>query len=696
MNSLPVLNTDPDACLHRETPTRWQTLAVVLLITISAVLHAVMIWHAAPLQSANDRSRWCTVRALCETGSYEIDEVRQRPGWDTIDLIRRDGHFYSTKPPLQATWVAAVVAVLQRVTGWSFDRDLGQIHAVTLLLINGLPFVIGLMGLAAWYHQTDATPQVCLVGLSVAAFGTLISPFLTSLNNHTPAAWGVLIATLCWQWPPPSREGWQGIRFLLWGFSASWAAAHDLPAAAFAAAMGLFALRENWRWTLAAFVPAAIIPVAASLACNVAALGTWRPAYAGYGTDSYLFIEQGVPSYWLQPQGIDRNLDSPAMYLMNCLIGHHGWFSLTPIWLLVAWKSWATAANITAERRLYLRVMWLLSAIVIGFYLTRTENYNYGGVSCGLRWAIFLIPLWIIGLSYVFSQMTCACCQIGCTAVLLGLSVYSAWSPMSKAWQQPWLYQLAEQQGWIATKDPPPAFDHLLYSWFDHLPETTSEQPVWVEFARADDQDAATRIRLTCVGDIRLAGRNCADVRWSRYEYEVLVEERRWLIDREHFAAGRPSAECLRWADADVTPQAQQADLAHYRGLPLLKAYHPGYERYVQTPLRTDAFACQRAAAQCDVADEVTSRVYRHRSDIWLSREIPFGTARREVTVSDARSGEVLRREIWETIACEPAVSPTSPVTREMFTKPVPIFRQVASPARRAVRVQPEELMNSQ
>jgi hypothetical protein len=47
-----------------------------------------------PFLSANDRSRWCTVRALVELGTYQIDDIISQPNWDTIDMIKRpdNGH----------------------------------------------------------------------------------------------------------------------------------------------------------------------------------------------------------------------------------------------------------------------------------------------------------------------------------------------------------------------------------------------------------------------------------------------------------------------------------------------------------------------------------------------------------------------------------------------------------------------------
>ena len=51
-----------------------------------------------PFLSANDRSRWTTVRALVEKdmrvegAPYAIDKVIQEHNWDTIDMVKHDGH----------------------------------------------------------------------------------------------------------------------------------------------------------------------------------------------------------------------------------------------------------------------------------------------------------------------------------------------------------------------------------------------------------------------------------------------------------------------------------------------------------------------------------------------------------------------------------------------------------------------------
>ena len=73
--------------------------------------------------------------------------------------------------------------------------------------------------------------------------------------------------------------------------------------------------------TLAFFVPAALVPVAAFFLTNYLALGTWRPAYGEFGGPWYEY--EG--SYWGDPSrhhGIDwaRLKESEAVYALHLLI----------------------------------------------------------------------------------------------------------------------------------------------------------------------------------------------------------------------------------------------------------------------------------------------------------------------------------------------------------------------------------------
>jgi hypothetical protein len=645
--------------------SRGSIFLAATIIVAAAVLHAVVISHAEPLQNANDRSRWSTIRALLEDGSYQIDRVRQIPGWDTIDLVRVDGHFYSTKPPLMATWVAGVVWGIQSVTGWTFDRDLKAINQATLLVINGLPFVLWLVAFAVRLPTLTANRATAGFALMTAAFGTLLSPFLASLNNHTVAAMGVALAIFVWLRPNPSAGI---VSFAVWGFGCGWSVCHDLPAGLFAAWM----LREAWRRsrfaTLVGFLPGAALPVVAFLVCNYASTGSFIPAYAGYGGDSYRFIHEGVPSYWLDPQGVDRNLDDPLAYLFHCLVGHHGWFALTPLWLIVIAAIPLVRID---EAPLHRRLLWgtvAVTAGIVGFYLTRTQNYNYGGVSCGLRWAIFLTPLWVGSLAVALDRFASRPKIIAPLAlVAFAASAYSAWEPLGRPWQQPWIFRSGEQQSWFNYHAPLPELPRPLFGWIAELPK--SDAAAWIEYRRVDALGTPEILRLKQQPDGTVARRPLAVIAVERRRGADRMEQRVLRIDRKRFQEGRPPAECLVWTDDNVTAATQQADLAFYRGLPLMRPYHPGVIRYLKTVLRTDALKCQRTAAQVDYGPKNAAPL-RYRCDLWRTDELPFGTARVEWTVTDPVTGAVLQREAWEVAACHPPVAPASSLRVEDFAAP--------------------------
>ena len=77
------------------------------------------------------------------------------------------------------------------------------------------------------------------------------------------------------------------------------------------------------------------------LATQYAAFGQFRPVYEEFGTKSYNY--EG--SYWNTPLEMDylnvpredgRFQESYQLYLFHMTFGHHGVFSLSPIFLLAA------------------------------------------------------------------------------------------------------------------------------------------------------------------------------------------------------------------------------------------------------------------------------------------------------------------------------------------------------------------------
>ena len=640
-----------------ETGAGSRRSACVLIVLVALALHIAALLNAKPLQSANDRSRWCTVWSLVERGTFQIDEIRQRPGWDSIDIIHDDGHFYSTKPPLLTVIVAGLTKCVTRATGWTLLDDTHSVTTAVLLIVNILPFAVSLWLLHAVLSRHARTGWCHLFVLSTAAFGTLLTPFLMTFNNHTVAAAGVMVALFALM-RLLSDEAPRGWTFGLCGLAAAWACANELPAGAFGLATFLFAWRRSFRQTLSWYVPAALVPLMALVVTNVIATGSWKPAYASYGSSKYNFIIDGVPSYWMNPQGVDRNLDSPLMYFVHCTVGHHGIWSLSPIFLLSI-IGWLMSHRVRdAALRSVLRCGAVLTVVVLAFYLTRTQNYNYGGVSCALRWSLWLTPFWLIALIPVLDAIVSSITLRWLSLLLLVASIVSAWLSVPNPWQQPWLFHRMEERGWIDYYEEPTPLPRPLWTWFASLPEmteTTTESP-WIEFASSAPNGQSSRMRLTYQreGTQEASGLVAVDVMQTNSLGEP-GESRTLLIDAARFKAGAAPAEFLRWQDLAVTPEQQQADLAFVRGLPLKQEFRPGVVRYLKTPLRRDALRCQRAAAQVAHSTDAGKPPLRYRCDVWLCDEVPFGVAQFEFQVTTADGSALLHHERWTVTACQPA-----------------------------------------
>ena len=631
--------------------------ACALIVLIAVALHIAALFNAKPLQSANDRSRWCTVWSLVERGTFQIDEIRRRPGWDSIDIIHDNGHFYSTKPPLLTVIVAGLTWCVTRITGWTLLDDTHSVTTAVLLVVNILPFAVSLGLLHAVLNRHARTRWCRLFVLGAAAFGTLLTPFLMTFNNHTVAATGVMVALFALM-RLLSDEAPRGWTFGLCGLAAAWACANELPAGAFGLATFLLAWRRSPRQTLGWYVPAVLVPLAALVVTNVLATGSWRPAYAGYGSSKYNFVIDGVPSYWMHPQGVDRNLDSPLMYFVHCTVGHHGIWSLSPVFLL-AIVGWLRSHRVRdLALRSVLRCGAALTVIVLAFYLTRTQNYNYGGVSCALRWSLWLTPFWLLALIPLLDATANSITMKSIASLLLAASVVSAWLPVPNPWQQPWLFRRLEERGWIDYHEEPTPLPRPLWTWFASLPEipeSAAESP-WIEFASSAANGQTSKLRLTCrrEGTQAAGGLVAMDVTRTDSLGER-SESRTLFLDAARFRAGAAPAEFLRWPDRAVTPGQQQADLAFVRGLPLKQEFRPGVVRYLKTPLRRDAFRCQRAAAQVALPSGADNTPLRYRCDVWLCDELPFGVAQFEFQVTTAADGTLLHHERWTVTACQPA-----------------------------------------
>ena len=146
-----------------------------------------------PFLSANDRSRWATVRSLVEHGTYAIDDVVSQRGWDTIDMVKHKGadgadHLYSSKPPLMATLMAGEYWLIYRATGATLGEYPYEIGRFMLVTINVIPMLVYFYVLALLAERLGTTDWSRIFMLAAACFGTFLTTFAVSINNHLPAA----------------------------------------------------------------------------------------------------------------------------------------------------------------------------------------------------------------------------------------------------------------------------------------------------------------------------------------------------------------------------------------------------------------------------------------------------------------------------------------------------------------------------
>ena len=601
-----------------------------------------------PLLSANDRSRWCTVWSLVERGTYQIDEIIEQPGWDTIDKVRHREHFYSSKPPWLSTVAAGIYWVGKHVFGWDLLRNPRLVTRAVLLLLNLIPTLVALYLICELCERYARSNFTRIFVTFTAAFGTLVTSFAATFNNHTVAACCVTM-TLYQLLKILTAERTSGWHFALAGLFAALSCMSELPATLFALAAFAVVLRCDARQAWTRFVPVALLPLTFFFVTNYLATGGWKPFYLYYGTEKYEYIYRGVPSYWMRPAGLDRSLDSPWVYLLHCTVGHHGVLSLSPVVLLslCSWgrltRQWRRGEPLSQFENLLLGMGCGLTVVVLCFYLTRTQNYNYGGNSAGLRWMLWLVPFWLLSMIPILDALRSRGFRAA-ALMCLAVSTFSMTSALDNPWRHPWLFQLMSDWKWIQYQATPPSFDPPRSTWFDRLPR--GDMPgQWAEWEGVDGQGELLRMRLTDLGlevkqtrslrKLRLTSTRGTQIEWS---HDIMV-------DTALFARQKSVQDLVVWEEPLPSEAERQFVWSLLHGLPVTdrQTYYRRYVlRYIESGMTSDAMECRRSGA--DVFTEVNGRRYRHHTDLWLSNQVMFGCVQYQQTVFDDLTGEMVAR----------------------------------------------------
>ena len=300
--------------------------------------------------SANDRSRWDTVRSLVEDGTYAIDNIVAQPGWDTIDMVQhkgRDGqkHLYSSKPPLLATLMAGPYWVVYHV----YRRDAGNDHPYEigrgLLILYNVPLLlVYFLILASLAERFGTTDWGRLFMMAAGDRRHLLDH--VRRERHQPSAGARLprprrCGPSCAsgttasgagrgsRWPAlprrsPLPANCRRCRYSRWS---PWRCFGKRPA------LALTGLRAGRAGRGGGFVRHQL-PGPRQFARALFASQRDRPG--GQLVSLHLHDQRSRAGQLLDARrpASTRASRRPRVYAFHVLVGHHGIFSLTPVWLL--------------------------------------------------------------------------------------------------------------------------------------------------------------------------------------------------------------------------------------------------------------------------------------------------------------------------------------------------------------------------
>ena len=480
---------EPEGELEEPIRPQFRQFAALLVIGAATALVLGLTLKTPSQMGANDISRWCTVWSLLEQGTYVIDDCPWQS--KTQDKVKRPApfqrvkkgetpveHYYSSKPPLLPTMIAGILYPFRSLTHVPLDREVeqkreprwvetpvegkpGQVeHKLetpkepakwpvyvfyfkpVVILLNVVPYFLFLVLYARLLDRHAANDWAWLLSLFAAAWGTLLFIFATTLNNHTIAASSAFFAiyALVRIWDDEARAPWM---FMAAGFFGAFCACNELPAAIFGLLLFVLLLVRVPKPTLLYFVPAAAVPCVAFLITQELAFGQLRPVYEEFGTKSYTY--EG--SYWNTPLEMDYlNLhpESYPVYLFHMTLGHHGVFSLTPIFLFSIYGAIRLVLDRYGRLKAAAWLTLLLTAAMLAFYTWNPKARNYGGSTQGLRWLFWVIPFWLVTLPKGVEGGQEYRSVRWLSLLALFVSVVSVGYALRTPWSHPWFLDMLE------------------------------------------------------------------------------------------------------------------------------------------------------------------------------------------------------------------------------------------------------------
>ncbi len=351
---------------------------------------AMVVWNLqeSTIKNANTGSRYATVESLVDRGTYFIDKSTFR---NTVDRYKVGRHYISSKPPTLPTYAAGVYWVYQKLTGKKIARHEGDVVRFVSLMSGGLAHLLFLIFFYRLSLLLLSRQLAILLALAAACFAYLGVGYATHLNNHSIGA-ALLVVGLFYAFRIRLRQGARLRHWITCGLVMGVLPALDLPSAIFTVAVGCYLAAHDFRRACLVYLPALLPGVLSQLVLTYHISGSILPFQKNPALKTFKDF------YFRNPGGIDALREPKHIYAFNVLVGHHGVFSMTPLY---AFGLWELIARL--RRRSLVRESALCAvALLVQFYFYISSTSNYGGWCVGMRWLVpaqsvllILFALWL-------------------------------------------------------------------------------------------------------------------------------------------------------------------------------------------------------------------------------------------------------------------------------------------------------------
>ncbi|HAF96337.1 MAG TPA: hypothetical protein DER10_08525 [Elusimicrobia bacterium] len=366
--------------------------------------------HNSVFLAGNDASRFAQIEALVDYHHPYINESRY--SW-TIDRVTLNGRDFSNKPPFLSIAGAGVYYLLSRIPGVSFaGNEHLVVYLLTLLLVGLSSAWLAVKFYAATQKYFRPERRVQYFAAASLMFGTILTSFSVTLNNHTVAA-AFLFAAFCAVIEEKAVKA---------GFWASLAFCADpAPGAIFLAVFSGMLRHSTKKGSLVRYLLSASLAPALFCASNLVITGSVLPVKmisGGYDHSGQFAPNLGgvlLPDDWFYP--------------LKCLFGWHGFFTVSPVLLpaIFGLVKQLRCGEVLGRAR----TRWLGAGIAATILFHIFFAGSYGGWSYGFRYLIPIIPLCLFFLPPVIRELNpfIFAALLAASTLFAFIGAYHPWPP---------------------------------------------------------------------------------------------------------------------------------------------------------------------------------------------------------------------------------------------------------------------------